>query len=375
MRVYQLARYLSEHHDVTLLSYARADEMVHVDSLRELLTDVRAVERPQNRGLTKRVAQLTSIASTASYQVRDLHTVEMQSAIDELLSTQPFDIIQLESSQMCGFRYQSNGALVLDEHNIEYELLQRMQQGERSLSRRLYNRVEYRKFRPIEQEFWRKVDGCVVTSEREEAIVLRHAPSTPVMVVSNGVDPDFFKPSGHATEADTLVFNGLLSYRPNFDAASYFVDDVLPRIERIRPGVTLTLVGHGSAAELESLKRPNVVLTGSVPDVRPYLQRAAVVVVPIRMGGGTRLKVVEALAMAKAVVSTTIGCEGIRVSDGEHLLKADDPDSFASCVALLLSDEARADALGSAGRVLMVDEYSWERSAGRLDDLYQKLVR
>jgi hypothetical protein len=142
MRVYQLARYLAAHHDVTLLTYARADEMVHVDTLREQLGNVRVVERPQSRGLTKRVAQLTSIASTTSYQLRDLYSVEMQSAIDELLSRQTFDIIQFESSQMCGFRCQSKGAVVLDEHNIEYELLQRMQQGERSWNRRLYNRVE-----------------------------------------------------------------------------------------------------------------------------------------------------------------------------------------------------------------------------------------
>lgn len=298
----------------------------------------------------------------------------MQTAIDELLSSRPFDIIQVESSQLCGFRYESGGALVLDEHNIEYELLQRMQQGERSWTRRMYNQVEYRKFRPIEQEFWRKVDGCAVTSEREVAIVRSHAPSTPVKAVPNGVDPDFFAPSDIASEADTLVFNGLLSYRPNFDAVNYFIDEVLPLIERTRPGVTLTLVGHATPSELESLKRPNVILTGSVPDVRPYLAKAAVVVVPIRMGGGTRLKVVEALAMAKPVVSTTIGCEGIRVADGEHLLKADDAESFASGVALLLADADRAEALGRAGRRLMVEEYSWARSARLLEELYRDLA-
>ena len=295
MRVYQLARYLSERHDVSLLSYARADEIVHVDALREVLADVRAVERPQSEGLNKRLAQLTSILSRESYQVRDLKTDAMQSAIDELLSSESFDVIQLESSQMCGFQYQSKGALIVDEHNIEYELLQRMQQGERSWARRLYNQVEYRKFRPIEQEIWRRANGCAVTSDREEAIVRSYAPGTPVMTVPNGVDPDFFKPSGLATEPNTMVFNGLLSYRPNFDAVRYFIDDVLPLIQRAHPGVTLTLVGKCGPSELESLRRPDVVLTGSVPDVRPYLERAAVVVVPIRMGGGTRLKVVEAL--------------------------------------------------------------------------------
>jgi polysaccharide biosynthesis protein PslH len=374
IRVYQLARNLSRRHDVSLLSYARADEMVHVEPLQKLIGDVHVVQRPQSRGVTKRLAQLSSIASTRSYQVRDLHSVEMQSKIDELLSTRQFDIIQLESSQLCAFQFHSTGATVLDEHNIEYELLQRMQEGERSWTRRLYNRVEVRKFRPIEQESWRTVDGCVLTSEREEAIVHVLAPSTPLVVAPNGVDPDFFTPTGTAIQPDTLVFTGLLSYRPNFDAATYLIEEIHPRLEQLRAGVTLTIVGDGSPSELQSLRKPNVVVTGRVPDVRPYLERAAIAVVPVRMGGGTRLKVVEALAMAKAVVSTSIGCEGLRVRDGEHLVIADDPDGFASGVAGLLSDPARAETLGQAGRRLMLDEYSWERSVERLEDLYRRLM-
>jgi glycosyltransferase involved in cell wall biosynthesis len=374
IRVYQLARYLARQHDVTLLTYARSDELGHADALRAEIGDVEVVEHPQHHGMIKRVEQLMSIVSRGSHQVRDLRTVEMQAAIDKLLSGRRFDIIQLESSQLGGLRYSGSGAVVLDEHNIEYELLQRMREGERSRARRLYNRVEYQKFRPFEQGLWRRVAGCVTTSEREETIVRAHAPSTPVAVVPNGVDPDFFLATGREAEPDTLVFNGLMSYRPNFDGASYLVEEILPRLERLRPGVSATIVGYGNPAELQSLRRSNVAVTGLVPDVRPYLERAAVVVVPIRMGGGTRLKVVEALAMSRPVVSTSVGCEGIRVSHGEHLLTADDPDTFASSVALLLSDVARADALGRAGRALMVSQYSWERAAERLADFYAQLV-
>jgi len=374
IRVYQLARNLSARHKVTLLTYARADEMEYVEPLRQLIGDVRVVERPQNRGLVKRLAQLASIVSSSSYQVRDLHTREMQAAIDDLLTEGAFDIIQLESSQMCSFNYGTGSAVVLDEHNIEYELLQRMHEGERSWTRRVYNRGEYRKFRPVEQEAWRTVNGCVLTSEREEVIVRAHAPATQVVVVPNGVDPEYFMPSGHEPTADTLMFNGLLSYRPNFDAAVYLIEEILPRLHQVRPGVTLTIVGFGTPAELDSLRRPGVVVTGVVPDIRPYLEQAAVVVVPIRMGGGTRLKVIEALAMGKAVVSTTIGCEGLRVVDGEHLVKADDADSFASSVALVLADQAKSEGLGRAGRTLMVNEYSWQRSTVQLEELFRRLA-
>jgi glycosyltransferase involved in cell wall biosynthesis len=357
-----------------LLTYAHEPDLAKLDSLRKLISDVHVIERPYSSGRSKRLAQVASIVSPSPHQVRDLHSIEMQSAIDELLSSRDFDVVQVESSQMSGFRYGSSAAVILDEHNIEYELLQRVQQGERSWLRRFYNQVEYRKFRPVEQRSWRTADGCVVTSDREQAIVSAHAPSTPVMVVPNGVDANFFAPRGLDIGADTLVFNGLMAYRPNLDAATYLVQEIMPAVERVRPGATLTIVGDGYPSDLESLRRPNVLVTGKVPDIRPYLERAAVVVVPVRMGGGTRLKVVEALAMSKAVVSTSIGCEGIQVRDGEHLLRADDTEGFAASIGLVLSDSERGTALGRAGRSLVMEKYSWERAGARLEDLYAEVT-
>jgi glycosyltransferase involved in cell wall biosynthesis len=372
--VFQLCKYLSNRHDVTLLSYADEPDLANLDPFRERIGGVHVVERPHSSGRSKRLAQLASIVSFSPYQGQDLYSVKMQSAIDKLLSNGGFDIIQIESSQMMGFRYPSSAAVVLDEHNIEYELLERVKHGERSVLRRIYNHVEYRKFRPVEQRSWRAADGCVVTSDRERLIVSAQAPSTPVMVVPNGVDADFFSPSGLDIQPNTLVFNGLMAYRPNLDAATYLVQEIMPAVERLRPGASLIIVGDGDRSDLESLRRPNVVVTGKVPDVRPYLEQAAVVVVPIRMGGGTRLKVVEALAMGKAVVSTSLGCEGIRVRDGEHLLIAEDAKAFVSSIELLLSDPERRTALGRAGRSLVVEEYSWERAGSCLEALFSQVT-
>ena len=171
-----------------------------------------------------------------------------------------------------------------------------------------------------------------------------------------------------------MVFNGLLHYRPNLDAAYFLVDEIWPLVEQLRPGARLTIVGRGSDADLRKLRRPNVVVTGEVPDVRPYLDAAAVVGVPVRMGGGTRLKVVEALAMGKAVVSTSLGCEGVNVRHGEHLLIADDPGSFASAVTTLFADHSQARSLGAAGRDRMAREYSWAMAAQRLESLYREIL-
>ena len=193
-------------------------------------------------------------------------------------------------------------------------------------------------------------------------------PSSPTASISSTSLPASDEP-----EEGRIVFTGLLSYRPNLDAARHLVDDILPRIRERHRSVTLTIVGSGRDADLDALRRPGVTVTGWVTDVRPYLRRASVVVAPLRIGAGTRLKVVEGLAMAKPMVSTTVGCEGIDVRSGEHLLVADAPDDFADAVVLLLRDRALGDRLGTAGHRLARDHYSWEGAAGQLAELYDRL--
>jgi glycosyltransferase involved in cell wall biosynthesis len=148
----------------------------------------------------------------------------------------------------------------------------------------------------------------------------------------------------------------------------------LPIVRRRYPDVKLTVVGRGHAADLRRLNQTGVQVTGEVPDIRPYILRAAVVAVPIRIGGGTRLKVVEGLALAKPMVSTTVGCEGLNVRDGEHLAIADGADAFASSVVRAFDEPSWAEALGRAGRALMEKEYSWESAGDRLDELYRRIA-
>jgi glycosyltransferase involved in cell wall biosynthesis len=373
MRVYQLARQLAAQHDVTLLSYAGPDERARADELRgELAVEVVAREAPSR--VAKRAAQALSAASPRPFACREVHTRALQEAIDRLCAERRFDAIQLESSLLCAFRFPTDALLVLDEHNVEYEVFQRMQEGERSTARRLFHRLEHVRFRRFEQAWWRRVDACVLTSPREEQIVRREAPMTLTAVVPNGVDTERFRPEPGAVRPRTLVFNGLLQYRPNLDAALWLVDEIWPRVVARCPDARLAIVGRGEPADLARLERPGVEVTGEVPDVRPYLHAAAVVAVPIRMGGGTRLKVVEGLAMGKAMVSTALGCEGIAVRGGEHLLIADAADAFAAQVVELFEDPARAAALGRAGRSLMEDEYSWEIAGTRLRALYDRLT-
>jgi glycosyltransferase involved in cell wall biosynthesis len=262
----------------------------------------------------------------------------------------------------------------VDEHNIESQLLRRMGEGERSLLRRGFNRWEHRRYRRFERSHWACADGCLVTSSREEPVIRDAAPDTPTMVVPNGVDLDYFAPDGRAVSPRTVVFNGVFDYRPNLDAAHWLVEEVWPLVTVRCPDAVLTLVGRGCEADFRRLVRPGVVITGEVPDVRPHLAGAAATAVPVRIGGGTRLKVVEGLAMAKPMVTTSLGCEGIAVRAGEHLLIAEDPSAFAAAILRLFADPALGARLGEAGRRLAEREYSWASAGERMEALYREVT-
>jgi glycosyltransferase involved in cell wall biosynthesis len=373
MRVNQLAHQLARSHEVTLLSYAGPDGRREADVGHDNLSVEVVARGPGSRAL-KRLAQFLSLASRRPFASRAVYSPELQHALDRLAAAQRFDVVQIESSVLCGLRFPCGSRLILDEHNVEYEVFERMHESERSLPRRSFNRLEHRRFRDFEQRWWRQVDGCAVTSEREERIVRSFAPDTPIAVVPNGVDLEYFSPSDEEPDPNTVLFNGVLDYRPNVDAAHHLVDEIWPLVVERCPDARLTIVGRVEPAEARRLRRPGVEVTGQVPDLRPFLARTAVVAVPIRMGGGTRLKVVEGLSMAKAIVSTSLGCEGVDVRSDEHLLVADAPADFAEAIVRLFGDRSLAKRLGQAGRLRMAQEYSWELAGARLEGLYRRVL-
>ena len=368
-RVYQLMRQISSRHDATLLCYAAPGDE-NVERLRQEFP-VEVVHRAKQGVAGKRARQLRSLASRVPYDVWTSHSREMQRVIDRLCAEKGFDIVQLESTLLALFEFPPEPRIVIDEHNVDYEVYARMHETERSPLRRAFYRSQERRFEQFEQRAWQEVAAVVATSEREAEIMRRHAPDTSVTAVPNGVDVDYFRPDSAPVEPGTLVFNGVLDYRPNSDGVNFLVDEVLPLVHQHRPDVRLTVVGRGSDADVKALQRRGVDATGEVPDVRPYLQGAEVVVVPIRMGSGTRLKVVEGLAMGKPVVSTTLGCEGVNVRDGEHLLIGDTGAAFAMQIVHLFEHPEVGEALGRAGRGLTEREYSWDYAGERLEQVYQ----
>ena len=375
IRVYQFLKHLSRAHQVSLLCYAHPGEEAKAAELQKICHAVHTVPAPLNRQSDKRVAQLASLVSPRSFSSGSLRTPAMQNLLAKLLETENFDIVQIESSQLGSYPFGTRPALVVDEHNLEYELLYRMYQTERSPLRRIYNGLEYLKFKREEQDCWQKADACIFTSEREQQIVNAQMPRKAAHVAPNGVDIEYFQPSSAVVDTNSLVFTGLISYRPNTDAVLFFVNEVLPHIVRVRPETVFSIVGMGPPDEVVRLAGPNVIVTDEVPDVRPYIEKAGVFVVPLRMGSGTRLKVLEGLAMGKPMVSTRMGCEGIDARNGEHLLMEDDPQAFAQAVVRLMNDRELAQQLGTAGRALVEDHYSWASIVQTMEQFHLRVVQ
>lgn len=375
IRVSQFVSLLARRHAVTLVTYAQPGDEAKVEALARTGADVRAIYIPDAPSARKRASQLASLLSQRSFQGRYLHSEAMQRQLDALCAGPPFDVIQIETSQMTTFAFDPRSAVVIDEHDVVYELLGRIAASERSVLRRIYNAAEARKFRREEIGRWRRATACVVTSTREVPILRAAGVESPILTAPNGVDVDYFTPSDRPPDPDVLVMTGLMRTRPNIDAAVYFATEVLPHIVARRPTAKFFVVGADPSDEVRSLAGANVVVTGGVPDVRPYIRDAAVVVVPLRMGGGTRLKVLEGLAMKKPMVSTTLGCEGIDVRHEEHLLVADDPKSFAESVLRIAENPAAGNGLAENGHALVHRQYRWSQVVESLEAFYEDLVR
>lgn len=267
--------------------------------------------------------------------------------------------------------------VVFFSHNVEYMIWQRLCSTETRWLHRAILALEWRKMRRYELAACRRADLTVAVSEEDSLQLGEGAPGRRIHAIPTGVDTDFFHPAADAVEvADSLVFTGSMDWHPNEDAILYFVDAILPLVRQKIPAVKLTVVGRNPGLHLRNVATAaGVDVTGTVDDVRPYIDSATVYIVPLRIGGGTRLKIYEALAMGKAVVSTTIGAEGLPLQEGTEIVRADTPETLAASIVELLRDAARRRSLGAAGRRLMEEQYSWARVAADFEHYCKAVVK
>jgi polysaccharide biosynthesis protein PslH len=376
-----LMRSLAKNHEVSVISFTATDEfkLSSLEATRAYCKDVVIfpdMEHVARRD--KRLLQARSLVSLHSFEhLLVARRREFLARLQELVDSGRFDIVQVEFAQMAALRFrlpmERRFRTVLDEHNIEFDIVKRTADAEVSVARRLYSAIDWRKLKREEMSAWRWFDAVSVTSQRDAAILAELEPRTKVSVVPNGVDIELFRPAGTEPEPDSLLFFGAMNYYPNQDGLTFFLDHIFPLILAKRPRTKLRVVGPAPES-VKRLQSANIEVTGFVDAVEPYIDAATAVIVPLRLGGGTRLKVVEAMSKSKAIISTHVGTEGIDVVDGESALLADDPQAFANHVENVLSDATLARRLGVAARKLAVDRYGWPALVAGLERFYDRIL-
>ena len=378
-RVFETLRHLSRDHRVTLLAPVGETHVSgDVEAITSLGVEVvavpvseagRAVARRLGRGLLH-----------GRPLIQGLHyDVAMARQLRELTTRQTFDVIHVEHSFMASYvgsiSPECTARTVLSMHNIESLRFRREMHVARWGLRRLALANDHLLFRKWEERAIRQFDAIAAVSPLEQAWAQKHAPAAQVIVVPNGVSLEFFKPMARTTDRPNVVFAGLMNYPPNVDAVVWFCESVLPLIEKRYPDVRFSVVGDKPTAKVQSLARlRGVEVTGRVPDVRPYFANADALVVPLRSGAGTRLKILEAMAMRRPVVSTRQGAEGLDVTPGEHILLGDTAFELADHICTLFEDPSLGDRLGREGRQLVERGYDWPLCFRHLDDLYRRLA-
>jgi sugar transferase (PEP-CTERM/EpsH1 system associated) len=374
IRNFGLLSGLAQRHDIHLLSFCtHDDDLSGVQPLQDACVAIHTVPEPV-RTMSQRM--WTMLASPLPDMAHRLASPVFEATLRGVLSEQSFDVVEFEGIEMAPYLplllehamcVQQPPCLVFDDHNAEYVLQRRVFETDIRQPKRwpgaLYSFIQWKKLRRFEAWACRHVDVVAAVSEVDARALRQITLDQEIVVVPNGVDVAAY--STYAASRDvlpprSLVFTGTMDYRPNVDAVLWFARHVWPLIQKAVPDARFYVVGRRPHARLASLSdQTGIAVTGSVPDTRPYIAGAAVYVVPLRSGGGTRLKVLEAMAMRCPIVSTTMGCDGFPVVSGREVVLADEPELFAREVTDLLRDSDRRNALGQTGFEFAAAHYDW----------------
>jgi sugar transferase (PEP-CTERM/EpsH1 system associated) len=351
--------------DVDLIHFKHDSEtLAEINGLAELCSEMHTVTRDKAYAWKD---LLKGLVSPKPFSVYNYKVPRMKQLILEMTSKAPYDVIQVEDVVMAQYLPENSQALcILDMHNVESYLLKRYGRTEDNLLKRAYAMLTARKLRNYEIDTCSRFDRVLVCSEEDRAILHSYGVQERIDVLPNGVDCGYFNPFDFESTTDELVFVGSMDYHANISGVLHFVRNILPLIREKCPEVSFWIVGKNPPDEIRRLADKRIVVTGMVADVRPYLARAKVAVVPLLVGGGTRLKILEAMASGKPVVATSVGAEGIDARNGEHLILADSPEEFARAVLAFLDDPRRCADIGRLARSFVAQQYDWKSVAHSL---------
>jgi glycosyltransferase involved in cell wall biosynthesis len=381
LRTYHILRGAAQKHDVILITFVQLEEELkkeNIQHLRSFCTSVYPFRIPVDMSRIRLASSLfLNLFSPLPFVTQKYDAPMMRQKVREIVRAERIDLVHVDMLPLSIYLNEfSHLPKILVNHNVESIRLYRWFQSESNLLKKAYLGIQWLKLRSFERSAMNKFDCCVVVSEIDKKLLREMGIKNRMVVVPNGTDTQFFKPMGKKTIEDSVLWIGHMDVHTNRDAVLYFWREIYPLLRKEHPKLRMIFVGTAPPKEIADAAKKDgkIVVTGFVDDVRPYLDEAAVVVVPIRVGSGTRLKILDAMAMGKAIVSTSVGCEGLDVTDGRDILIADEPEDFAyRTIELIKNAHKRVSIENNA--LQLAKAYDWNLMQEKQEIVYQYLMK
>lgn len=383
-RSYNLIKEVAEENGVYLLAFNQKRWLPNNEKVEKAVKEfmlfcskVEVFELPSDKSISAwYLLVLKSLFSKQPYTVNWTISKKMEKKIKEYFRKYRIDLIHCDTIGLAEYIKDLRGITkVINHHNIESQMMLRRAKKENNLLKKLYFYIEGIKIRRYEKKMCPLFNINVVVSDLDKERLQSFLPGLETEVVSNGVDIDYFQPQKINSFPHDIIFSASMDWYPNEDAVMYFLKDIWPSVKKKYPDATFTIVGRNPSNQIKILTNDDssLNLTGYVDDVRPFIDKAGVYVCPIRDGGGTKLKLLDAMAMGKAIVTTSLGAEGLEVKDEKHVLISDNATHFASQIFRLFETPGLKEHLGKNARQLVIDKYSWEIIGRKLNNIYSSL--
>lgn len=375
IRVFNLLKQIAEKSDITLLALeTQPTDEEGIAELQQLGVQVHLVP---NAPTLPRVSLRTLINAFHRQQPITVSRYDLpayRQRFKELLATEDYDLVHYEMFHTAQFHTETDLPGVLSQQNVDSEIWRRLCSETANPFYKFVYWTQQRAFQRYERVLSPKFDVVTCTSDIDALVFQQHCAEDAIAIIPNGVDVTHFQPDFTTESPAHLIYIGSMDWYPNEDAVAFFANEILPSIQSEVSDVRFSIVGGNPSARVQKLaERDSVIVTGRVPEIKPYFAEATVFVVPLRIGSGTRLKILEALAMGKAIVSTSVGAEGLDLKDGEEIFIADEPKPFAEAVTRLLTDPALRRRIGENGRARVEKDYDWRSIGEKLYQLYTEI--
>lgn len=381
-RNYNLIKEVSRDNDLYLIALRHKDKSTHPESetskarseLEKLCKEVIIIDISSFSGLNIYINALKSLFNVNPLTVDLFKNKKVGDIIENLVGDTKFDVVHYDTISLCEYiKHSGNIPKILNHHGVESFMIRRRAGNEGNYLKKLYLLMEYYKLLKYEKNNCDKFFMNVTVSEDDKTMLQKISPGSSIEVIENGVDVDYFKIEKKKTSTNRLIFAGRMDQYSNVDAVMEFCRNIWPHVTEKYPEMRFSIIGNNPPQKLLDIARNDerLEVLGYVDDVRPHFAEATISICPIRDGGGTRLKILDAMAMGMPIISTTIGCEGIDVVPGKDLLIADTPQEFLRGIDTLLHDEALRAEMGKHARTTIMNKYSWKIIGDKLNGYYR----